>query len=64
MVKFLDLYGQYLSIKDEIDVAIARVIAHSAFIGGSEVSGFEKEFADYQQTQVRMIVQWWKRMGL
>ena len=51
MVKFLDLYGQYLSIKDEIDVAIARVIAHSAFIGGSEVSGFEKEFADYQHAQ-------------
>lgn len=34
MVKFLDLHKQYLTIKDEIDQAIADVIKSSAFIGG------------------------------
>ena len=49
MIKFLDLYSQYLSIKPEIDAAIERVIRNSAFIGGEELSGFERAFADYQE---------------
>jgi dTDP-4-amino-4,6-dideoxygalactose transaminase len=44
MIKFLDLHAQYLSIKDEIDAAIAGVIADSAFIGGARVKAFEAEF--------------------
>lgn len=35
MVKFLDLKKQYLSIKDEIDGAIAAVVEKTAFIGGN-----------------------------
>lgn len=47
MVKFLDLHKQYLTIKDEIDQAIADVIKSSAFIGGKYVQIFEDEFAEY-----------------
>jgi dTDP-4-amino-4,6-dideoxygalactose transaminase len=48
MVKFLDLRKQYLSIKQEVDVAIEDVISSTAFVGGRYVSGFEKAFAVYQ----------------
>jgi len=47
MVKFLDLYKQYLSIKGEIDAAIKNVINESAFIGGKYASIFESQFAEY-----------------
>lgn len=45
MVKFLDLHAQYLSIKDEMDAAIAGIIAKSAFIGGPGIAAFETAFA-------------------
>jgi dTDP-4-amino-4,6-dideoxygalactose transaminase len=44
-VPFADLHVQYLSIKTEIDAAIANVIQESAFIRGPHVERFEKEFA-------------------
>jgi dTDP-4-amino-4,6-dideoxygalactose transaminase len=44
-VPFADLHLQYLSIKDEIDAAIAAVIKSSAFIRGPFVQKFEDEFA-------------------
>jgi dTDP-4-amino-4,6-dideoxygalactose transaminase len=44
-VPIADLHAQYLSIKDEIDAAIAAVIAESAFIRGPYVERFEREFA-------------------
>jgi dTDP-4-amino-4,6-dideoxygalactose transaminase len=44
-IPFVDLHAQYLSIKGEIDDAIARVIAESAFIRSRFVSDFEREFA-------------------
>ncbi|HJV52116.1 MAG TPA: DegT/DnrJ/EryC1/StrS family aminotransferase [Noviherbaspirillum sp.] len=44
-VPFADLYTQYLSIKPEIDAAIAAVIRESAFIRGPHVETFEQEFA-------------------
>lgn len=50
-VKFLDLRQQYLSIKAEIDNAIAEVIDQSAYIGGAFVKKFEEEFAEYQQAE-------------
>ena len=46
-VKFLDLYSQYQSIREDIDNAIHEVIKGSAFIGGQYVSQFENEFAQY-----------------
>src|SRR5438105_8706396 len=46
-VKFLDLYGEYTTIRAEIDAAIAAVIDESAFVGGGHVAAFEREFAAY-----------------
>lgn len=45
MIRFLDLNAQYLSIKGDIDAAIADVIARSAFIRGPHVTEFEQAFA-------------------
>src|SRR5580704_13250585 len=44
-VPFLDLKTQYQSIRPEIDKAIARVLDNCQFVLGSEVAGFEEEFA-------------------
>jgi dTDP-4-amino-4,6-dideoxygalactose transaminase len=44
-IPFVDLHAQYLSIKQEIDAAIAEVIAQSAFIRGPHVDAFEKAWA-------------------
>lgn len=50
-VKFLDLRKQYLSLKAEIDQAIAEVFESSAFVSGDHVSQFEDEFAKYQDVE-------------
>jgi dTDP-4-amino-4,6-dideoxygalactose transaminase len=44
-VPFADLHLQYQTMKEEIDTAIAAVIRDSAFIRGSYVDAFEREFA-------------------
>jgi len=44
-IPFVDLHAQYLSIKDEIDNAIAEVIAESAYISGRHVDAFEQAWA-------------------
>ncbi len=44
-VPFADLHAQYLTIKKELDAAIAGVIKTSAFIRGPFVDAFEKEFS-------------------
>jgi len=44
-VPFADLHAQYLSIKSDMDAAIAEVIRTSAFIRGPFVQKFETEFA-------------------
>jgi dTDP-4-amino-4,6-dideoxygalactose transaminase len=46
-IPFVDLHGQYLTIRSEIDAAIDRVVSHSAYIGGQEVQAFEREFASF-----------------
>lgn len=46
IVPFADLHAQYLSIRDEVDRAIADVIRTSSFIRGPFVEHFEKEFAE------------------
>ncbi len=47
MIPFLDLNAQYLSIKDEIQQAVNRVLDSGQFILGEEVASFESEFARY-----------------
>src|SRR4051812_34114710 len=46
-VPFVDLRAQYLSIKEEIDEAIRRVLDNTSFIMGREVEAFEAAFAEY-----------------
>ena len=43
----VDLHGQYLRIKDEIDAAIGRVLDSTAFINGPQVKEFARAFAHY-----------------
>jgi dTDP-4-amino-4,6-dideoxygalactose transaminase len=44
-IPFVDLHAQYLTIKQEIDRAIAEVIAASAYIRGPHVDAFEETWA-------------------
>ncbi|MEW6366230.1 MAG: DegT/DnrJ/EryC1/StrS family aminotransferase [Acidobacteriota bacterium] len=46
-IPLLDLRAQYETIKADVDIAIQRSIDKTAFIGGEEHEGFEKEFAGY-----------------
>jgi dTDP-4-amino-4,6-dideoxygalactose transaminase len=47
MIPFVDLKAQYLSIKDEVNAAVLGVLESTQFVLGSEVESFEKEFAQY-----------------
>jgi dTDP-4-amino-4,6-dideoxygalactose transaminase len=44
-IPFVDLHAQYLTIKPDIDAAIASVIAESAFVRGRHVEEFERAWA-------------------
>ena len=46
-IKMVDLYGQYLRIKDEVDHAMQGVINSSAFIRGEDVGRFQEELSNY-----------------
>lgn len=46
-IPLVDLYAQYVSIKDEVDAAIQNVIKDTAFIGGKYHKLFEENFAAY-----------------
>ncbi len=48
-IQFVDLYAQYLSIKDEIDYVINDVITKSLFIRGLYVDKFEQMFAEMME---------------
>lgn len=47
MIPFVDLKAQYISIKDEINTAVSKILESTQFVLGDEVAAFEKEFADY-----------------
>lgn len=44
-IPFVDLHAQYLTLKPQIDAALADVIAQTAFIRGPHVDAFEKAWA-------------------
>lgn len=46
-IPLLDLKAQYLTIKDDIDQAIQRVLDSSKFVLGPEMKAFEEEMAAY-----------------
>ena len=43
----VDLKGQYLKIKEEVDTAMQAVIDSTAYINGPDVKELQKELADY-----------------
>ena len=43
----VDLKGQYLKIKKEVDEAVLRVLDTTAFINGPEVNNFQKSLEEY-----------------
>jgi len=47
MIRFLDLAAEYRELKAEIDSAVQRVLESGQYVGGSEVSALEEEFASY-----------------
>jgi dTDP-4-amino-4,6-dideoxygalactose transaminase len=51
VIPFIDLKAQHLTIKGELNAAIARVLDSCNFILGEEVEGFEQEFASYCQAE-------------
>jgi UDP-2-acetamido-2-deoxy-ribo-hexuluronate aminotransferase len=46
-IQMVDLKGQYVKIKNEIDAAIQGVIESTAFINGPEVKSFQNELEAY-----------------
>ena len=46
-IHMVDLKGQYLKIKNEIDAAVAGVLDTTSFIGGPQVTEFSKNLAKY-----------------
>jgi len=46
-IQMVDLAGQYLKIKDEIDSSMARIIETCAFVGGPAVNDFCQSLASY-----------------
>lgn len=46
-MQFIDLAAQQARIKDKIDAAIQKVLAHGQYILGPEVSELEERLADY-----------------
>lgn len=46
-LQMVDLHGQYLKIKDEVDAGISQVIESSAFINAPQVKEFAGRLADY-----------------
>ncbi len=47
MIPMVDLKGQYQTLKDEIQTALAETFDNTHFILGPNVQAFEKEAADY-----------------
>ena len=51
MIPFVDLKAQHAALKDELNVAIQRVLESCQFTLGPEVAAFETEFANYCQAE-------------
>jgi len=47
-----DIYGQYLTMKEEIDMAIQEVIKSTYFIKSGKVLDFEAKLSTYLNTNV------------
>lgn len=50
-VPFLDLKAQYRQIENEVLPIVTEAMNNGAFIGGPHVSGFEKEFSEFCESE-------------
>ena len=55
-IRMVDLRGQYLAIKDEIDAAIQSVLDETSFIKGPAVKAFEAQLAAYIGSESSLAV--------
>lgn len=55
-MEFIDLKAQYKAYQPEIDVAMAKVLAHGRFIMGPEVAELETKLAEYAGTKYCLSV--------
>src|SRR4051794_24706857 len=55
-VCFVDLAAQYSAIAEEVNEAISRVLRHTDFILGRDVSLFEEEFAAFCEAKYAVAV--------
>ncbi|MBV9440751.1 MAG: DegT/DnrJ/EryC1/StrS family aminotransferase [Candidatus Eremiobacteraeota bacterium] len=55
-VPYLDPRARHALIEDEIDEAVAEVIASGIFVCGPRVAGFERAFADYVEASYCVAV--------
>ncbi|MEM6645600.1 MAG: DegT/DnrJ/EryC1/StrS family aminotransferase [Bacteroidota bacterium] len=46
-IRMVDLHGQYLAIKEEVDAALSEVLTQTSFINGPAVRAFECDLAGY-----------------
>lgn len=46
-IPLVDLQAAHAEVADEVDVGFKRIIANTAFIGGEEVTAFEREYAAF-----------------
>ncbi len=46
-IKFVDLAAMNDEVRERLDRELAEIHAHTAYIGGPQVEGFEKEFAEF-----------------
>ena len=51
IIPFLDLVTPHRELEEELIAATRRALRSAAFIGGPEVEGFEREFAEYCGTR-------------
>jgi dTDP-4-amino-4,6-dideoxygalactose transaminase len=47
MIRRVDVLAQYRAVKEDVDAAVARVLASGHYTLGQELEAFEREFADY-----------------
>lgn len=56
MIPFVDLKEQYISIKDEIDTAVLKVLESTQYVLGEDVTNLEVEFAEYCDAEYGIAV--------
>ena len=61
-IPFVDLKVQYLSIKEDIDMAIQNVINETAFIKGKNLLGWDAKFSLSQYIWAKKNINSWEEV--